>query len=448
MPITRDHTTRMDSLRGSAAVAATAAVAGAAVQNVHAAGSDQLKVGLVGCGGRGSVDAKACTSAAPGVVLWAMADLFKDQIDRMRAALKTSLGAKMDVTDERCFSGFDNCAKLLASGVDLVLLCEPPGFRPMHIKLVIDAGKHCFAQKPVCVDPVGARSVVASAEAATQKKLSLFAGTQTRHHPAYIEAIKRIQDGQIGKIRAAQCYFNTGTLWYHEPKAGWTEMENQCRNWYYYTWLSGDHIVEQHIHNIDRMNWAMGATPTKCVATGGRQVRTDPKWGDIYDHFAVEYEYPPDGVRVASYCSQFAGQAAHRVADYVVGADGICDLSGSITGKKPWKFEGEAKDANVLEHADLIAGIRSGNPINHGKRIAESSLTAVMGRMAAYTGRELNFSWVMNASQLNLFPEKLAFGPHPVDPVAKPGETVLEGLPAPEPKKAGGGGGKKAAGKK
>jgi myo-inositol 2-dehydrogenase/D-chiro-inositol 1-dehydrogenase len=227
-------------------------------------------------------------------------------------------------------------------------------------------------------------------------------------------------------------------------------MENQCRNWYYYTWLSGDHIVEQHIHNIDRINWAMGATPTKCVATGGRQVRTDPKWGDIYDHFAVEYEYP-EGVRVASYCSQFAGQAAHRVADYVVGSDGICDLSGAITGKKPWKFEGEAKDANVLEHADLIAGIRSGNPINHGKRIAESSLTAVMGRMAAYTGRELSFSWVMNASQMNLFPEKLAFGPHPVDPVAKPGETVLEGLPAPEPKKAGGGkkaGEKKAEGKK
>ena len=187
--------THRNFLQGSAAVAATAALAGAAVQNVHAAGSDQLKVGLVGCGGRGSVDAKSCTSAAPGVVLWAMADLFKDRLDAMRAALKTSLGAKMDVTDERCFSGFDNCAKLLASGVDLVLLCEPPGFRPMHIKLVIEAGKHCFAQKPVCVDPVGARSVIATSELAAQKKLAIVAGTQSRHDALYVESMKRILDG-------------------------------------------------------------------------------------------------------------------------------------------------------------------------------------------------------------------------------------------------------------
>jgi predicted dehydrogenase len=257
--------------------------------------------------------------------------------------------------------------------------------------------------------------------------------------------MKRILDGQIGKVIGAQCYFITGTLWYHEPKPDWSEMENQCRNWYYYTWLSGDHIVEQHVHNIDRMNWALGGPPSKCVAVGGRQVRTEPKWGDIYDHFAVEYEYP-NGARVASYCSQFGGKDAGRVSDNIVGTNGSCDLRGTIAGKKPWKFEGDRRDPNLQEHTDLVTSIRSGNLLNEGKRIAESSLTAVMGRMAAYTGREINYNWVLNSSNLNLFPEKLAFGPHPVDPVARPGQTqlVTEGEVDPNPPKTKAGKGKKA----
>jgi predicted dehydrogenase len=290
----------------------------------------------------------------------------------------------------------------------------------------------------VAVDPVGVRSVIATSEIATQKKLAIVAGTQKRHDAAYLEAIKRIQGGDIGKIVSGQCYFITGTLWYHQPLPGWTEMEDQCRNWYYYTWLSGDHIVEQHVHNLDMMNWALGAPPVKCVATGGRQCRTEPKWGDIYDHFAVEYEYP-DGVRVASYCSQFGGQASHRISDHLIGSEGTCDPSGIITGKKPWKWEGDRTDPTIQEHADLIASIRKGEPLNDGKRIAESSMTAILGRMAAYTGREIKFDWAMKVSPLNLFPENLAFGPHPVDPVAMPGKTELLGaepIPDKKPKAA------------
>ena len=434
--------------RQGALKAAAAATAAAAVGRVaYAAGSDTLKIGLVGCGGRGTADARNSVNSSPGVVLWALADLFKDRLDPVRANLQKALGEKMQVTDERCFTGFDNCAKLLASGIDLVLLCEPPGFRPSHMKLVIDAGKHLFFEKPVAVDPVGVRSVIATSELAAQKKLAIVAGTQSRHDALYVESMKRILDGQIGTLVGAQCYFLTGTLWYREPKPDWSEMENQCRNWYYYTWLSGDHIVEQHVHNIDRMNWAFGGPPAKCVAVGGRQVRTAPKWGDIYDHFAVEYEYP-GGARVASYCAQFGGKAAGRTSDRIVGADGVCDLRGTIDGKKPWTFEGDRRDPNLQEHTDLVTGIRSGNLLNDGKRVAESSLTAVMGRMAAYTGREIKYSWVLNASSLNLFPAKLEFGPHPVDPVAMPGQTplVAEGEVDPSPPKAKTG--KKAEAKK
>jgi predicted dehydrogenase len=307
----------------------------------------------------------------------------------------------------------------------------------MHMSMCIEAGKHVFAEKPVSVDPAGTRSVIETSELAAQKKLAIVTGTQSRHDPAQVESMKRVLDGQIGKLMTAQCYFLTSPLWYHEPKPDWSEMENQCRNWYYYTWLSGDHIVEQHVHNIDRMNWAFGGPPEKCVAVGGRQVRTDPKWGDIYDHFAVEYQYP-GGARVASYCAQFSSKCSHRVADRLVGTEGECDPSGVITGSKPWKFEGERTDPTILEHRDLIASIRSGSPLNEGKRIAETSMTAVLGRMAAYTGREIKFDWAIKNSSLDLFPKKLEFGPRAVDPVAQPGVTplVAEGEVDPNPPKA------------
>jgi predicted dehydrogenase len=417
----------MDSKASTSGLVAAAAVAGAVSQVAHAAGSDLIKIGLVGCGGRGAADLANCAKAAPGVQIWALGDLFKDRVDafyRRFKAMKDSTGDdRFQVTPERCFSGWDN-HKAVIETVDLVLLIEPPGFRPMHMRAAIEAGKHVFAEKPVAVDPAGVRHVIETAKMADEKHLAIVAGTQTRHQANAAETIRRIHDGAIGELRSGECYFLTGELWYHPPKPEWSEMEIQCRNWYYYTWLSGDHIVEQHVHQHDLMNWAFRSTPVKCVGVGGRQTRTDPKWGNIWDHFGIEYEYP-GGVRVTSLCRQ-ASKTADRVDTVIVGSKGVAfPARGEITGANAWKYEKEVPDPSVQEHADLIASIRAGKPLNHGQRIAETSMTSILGRMAAYTGREISWKWAMESSKLNLMPAKLEFGPNPVDPVAEPGKTEL-----------------------
>jgi predicted dehydrogenase len=280
-----------------------------------------------------------------------------------------------------------------------------------------------FMEKPVAVDPVGVRSVIASSELAAKKGLAIVAGTQRRHQQKYLEIMKRVHDGAIGDIVGGQCYWNQGELWVIKKTPEMSEMEWQCRNWLYFSWTSGDHIVEQHVHNIDVMNWALGATPVKVMAMGGRQVRTAPEYGNIFDHFAVEFEYP-NGARVASQCRQIKG-CADRVEEKIVGTKGTAFGYGEISGPGAWKFEGDEPNPYVAEHADLIASIREGKPLNEGQRVAESTLCAIMGRMSAYTGRALSWDWAMNASKLDLFPAKLEFGPHPVDPVAVPGVTPL-----------------------
>jgi predicted dehydrogenase len=422
--------------------AATAAAATAARLSpvAHAAGSDTLKVGLVGCGGRGTADLTNCLKSSPGVEAWALGDLFQDRVEGCFKNLsgKKDLADRFKVTPERCFSGWDNAKKVIEA-VQVVLLCEPPGFRPMHLRQAIEAGRHVFAEKPVAVDPVGVQHVVETAKMAEAKKLAIVAGTQTRHHAGAIETIKRIHGGEIGDIRSGQCYFLTGELWHRGADPKWSEMEYQCRNWYYFTWLCGDHIVEQHVHQHDAMNWAMGSVPTKCIGAGGRQTRTDPKWGNIWDHFGVEYEYP-NGARVISICRQANG-AANRVDAIIVGSKGTAYPSRAeihnTKDEKVWSYEPQVPDPSVQEHADLIAGIRAGTPLNEGVRIAETSMTSILGRMAAYAARELNYSWALNASKLDLFPKKLEFGPNPVDPVPVPGKTPLtpgeaEAPPAPK----------------
>jgi predicted dehydrogenase len=415
-------------LTAGTTASAAAVLAGAVGRAVHAAGSDLIKIGLVGCGGRGKADLVNCARSSPGVQVWALGDLFKDRVDGFFERLKAAQDLPPDrfqVTPERCFHGWDN-AKAVIENVDLVLLCEPPGFRPMHMRAAIEAGKHVFAEKPVAVDPTGVRHVIETAKMAEAKGLAIVAGTQTRHQANAVETIKRVHDGAIGELRLGQCYFLTGELWYHEPKPEWSQMEVQCRNWYYYTWLSGDHIVEQHVHQHDLVNWAFQTTPVKCVGTGGRQTRTDPKWGNIWDHFAIEYEYP-GGARVMSLCRQ-ANKASGRVDTVIVGSKGVAfPANGKITGENAWSYEKQVPDPSVQEHADLIAGIREGKPINDGRRIAETSMTSVLGRMAAYTGREVSFKWGIESSKLNLMPAKLEFGPNPVDPVAVPGKTPLVG---------------------
>ncbi len=419
---------RRDFLKTSAAVTAALLASG---NYAHAQGSDRIRVGVIGCGGRGKGAARDCVNSAPGVELVAMGDLFQDQVDGARKNLQ-NLGDKYKVADDRVFVGFDNHQKVIDSGVDLVILATPPGFRPGHLKAAVDAGKHVFMEKPVAVDPTGVRSVLASSEAAAQKKLGVVAGTQRRHQAGYIETIRRIHDGAIGDIVAAQCYWNQGGLWNRGRKPDWSDMEWHLRNWLYFTWLSGDHITEQHVHNLDVINWVMKAHPVKALGMGGRQARTDPAYGHIYDHFAVEYEYP-NGVRVHSTCRQIDGTAS-RVGENIVGTKGTSNASNSIRGANPWRFEGKGNSPYVQEHTDLIASIRAGKPLNEGRQVAESTLTAIMGRLSAYSGQEVTWEQVLN-STLDLMPAKLAFGPLPVPPVAVPGKTPLTEL-IPQPSQA------------
>jgi predicted dehydrogenase len=299
----------------------------------------------------------------------------------------------------------------------------PPGFRPLHLQAAVEAGKNVFMEKPVAVDPVGVRSVISSSDLAQKKGLAIVAGTQRRHQARYLELMRRIQDSAIGEIIGGECYWNMGELWVIKKGPNMTDMEWQCRNWLYFTWLSGDHIVEQHVHNIDVINWAFGTLPVKAMGMGGRQVRTAPEYGNIFDHFAVEFEYP-NGARVLSMCRQTPG-CSDRVEERILGTKGYAFGYGEIKGMNTWKFEGEEINPYVQEQADLIQSIRTGKPLNEGRRIAESTLCAIMGRMSAYTGRAISWDWVMNSSKLDLSPKKYEFGPLPVEPVAVPGKTPL-----------------------
>jgi predicted dehydrogenase len=422
----------------------TSAVAGAAVLasgkvRAASAGSDELRIGLIGCGFRGTgATIQALTCSDKPVKLWAMGDVFAEPIESSHAQLSSGgekkydrdayppLGDKMDVPVERRFSGFDAYEKVLASGVDMVILTTPPHFRPQHLKAAIEAGKHAFVEKPVAVDPVGVRTIIASAELAKKKSLSIVAGTQRRYAPNYMEVMKRIHDGAIGDVVSAQCYWNTGgmgAVWTGEQrKPEWSDMEWQLRNWYYYAWLCGDHIVEQHVHNIDVINWAMGSHPVSCMGMGGREVRTAKECGNIFDHFAIEYEYP-NGARVTSMCRQING-CSHRVGENIVGTKGTAQ-EGVIEGSQPYRYNGPYPNPYVEEHARLQESIRQAIPINDGRQVAESTLTAIMGRMSAYTGRAVSWDWVINASKLDLSPPEYAWGDFPVRPVAVPGVTKL-----------------------
>jgi predicted dehydrogenase len=305
--------------------------------------------------------------------------------------------------------------------VDLVILATPPGFRPQHLRAAVAAGKHVFMEKPVAVDGPGVRSVIESSIQAEKNGLAIVAGTQRRHQASYRECIKRLHDGAIGQITSMSVFWNQGSLWNVARKSDWTDMEWQVRNWLYFTWLSGDHIVEQHIHNLDVANWVIGSPPRSAYGTGGRQVRTDAVYGHIYDHFAIEYEYP-DGARVLSMCRQQEGTDT-RVSEFVRGTKGSSDACRRIEGESSWQFSAEAANPYVQEHADLLKSIREGKPINEGRTAAESTLTAIMGRMAAYSGKLVSWEAAM-ASKLSLTPEKLEFGPMPVAPVAMPGRVV------------------------
>ncbi len=397
------------------------------VPAVHGAGSELIRVGLIGCGGRGTGAAEDVVNAAPNVKLVAMGDAFKDRLETSRETLKKDIGDKMNVPDDHCFVGFDAYEKVLASGVDYVILATPPGFRPQHLKAAVAAGKHVFAEKPVAVDGPGVRACLEVYEQAKAKGLGIASGTMYRHGTGHQETLKRLHDGAIGDLVAASAYFNTGSLWVHPRQSGWTDMEYQMRNWYYFTWLCGDHIVEQHVHNLDVVNWALGAHPVRAVGAGGRQVRTGPDFGHIYDHFVIDFEYE-NGARLMSMCRQM-DHCENNVSEAFTGTKGFCLIvpyrKFAITGQKPWSFDREDNKPYVQEHTDLIESIRAGKPINELKNIAESTLTAIMGRMAAYTGKLVTWEQALNSGE-NLMPASLDWNaPLPVPPVAMPGQTEL-----------------------
>jgi predicted dehydrogenase len=425
--------TRRDFVKRTAAASLAAAVSGGSV--MYAADPEKIRVGLVGCGGRGTGAAIDCVAASRDVVITALGDLFPDMLESSLNHLKKKLQKEnVAVRPETCFSGFDAYKKVLAADVDMVILGTPPVFRPLHLKAAVEAGKHVFMEKPVAVDPAGVRSVIATSDLAKQKRLSIVAGTQRRHQAHYIEIMKRVQGGDIGEIVAGQCYWNMGSLWLERAAQNWadrtikkwSDMEWQVRNWLFTVWCSGDHIVEQHVHNLDVMNWAIGSHPAKCTGMGGRAARTDPMFGNVFDHFAVEYEYT-NGARVMSMCRQTGG-AEDNVSERVVGTRGFSYTDGAngyIKGGKPHTIETASPNPYVQEHVDLIAAIKSGTPLNEGRQVAESTLTAIMGRMSAYTGRALSWDWVMNASALDLTPPRFEWGALPPLEVAVPGKTPL-----------------------
>jgi myo-inositol 2-dehydrogenase / D-chiro-inositol 1-dehydrogenase len=427
---------RRDFVKISAMSTSAAVLASIGANRVMGAtaGSDRIRVGVIGCGGRGRQAAQNCLESSPGVEIVALGDLFQRQVDSAETAIK-KFAAEKKLPEQKMkkFSGFDNYQKVLSADVDMVILAAPPGFRPTHFEASVNAGKHIFTEKPVAVDPVGIRQFIAAAQKAKAKGLAVVAGTQRRHQPSYVDTMKRIHGGDIGELVGGQCYWNGTGIWYREkndPKfpelAKMSDLEWQCWNWYHWDWLSGDQIVEQHVHNIDVMNWAFGGPPVKFLGMGGRQTRGDIK-GNIWDHFAVELEYA-NGARVMSMC-RHTPKSTQRVSEHLVGTKGVADLAQSgeatLKGPKPFKYAGALPNPYVVEHTDLIASIRKNQPLNEGEQVAISTLTAIGGRMSAYTGREISWKWLIEGSKLDIFPKQIAAGAGHFPAVAMPGVVDL-----------------------
>ena len=408
-------------LKGTGAAAAAFAATGTAAL-AHNGGREEIRVGLVGCGGRGTGAAVNALKADPKAKLVAMGDAFADRLQRSRKNLqKSKNSAQVAVDDDHCFSGFDAYQKVIES-CDVVLLCSTPHFRPKHLAAAIAAGKHVFCEKPVAVDAPGIRSVMETSRKAKEKGLNLVSGLCYRYHDAKQETIKRIHEGAVGDIVALQCTYNTGGLWHRGHKPEWSDMEHQIRNWLYFTWLSGDHIAEQSIHSIDKILWAMGdVAPKKVTASGGRSTRTEEKYGNVYDHFNTVFEWE-GGLRLFHSCRQWAGTDGD-VSDYVYGTKGTALIQHhQIRGDNAWRFKGRPNNMYDAEHRALFSAIREGRAINNGDYMCKSTLMAIMGRMAAYTGKTLTWEQALNSKQ-SLSPQSYTWGDLDKPVVAQPGKT-------------------------
>lgn len=387
-----------------------------------------LKVGLIGCGGRGTGAAAQALQADPDVVLTAMGDVFDDRLNEAYQELVKVAGTRVQVNNQNKFIGFDAYLKVIASGVDVVLLATPPGFRPDHLMAAIDAGKHVFCEKPVAVDAPGVRKVLLAAKKAKEKNLSLVSGFCFRYDSSNRAIFEKILQGDVGDIRTVSTFRNGGELWYKPRQPEWSDMTNQMRNWYYYNWLSGDFIVEMAVHSLDLMSWAMGDTmPVKATGTGGRQVRVDEKYGNIFDHFAIEYEYA-NGAKGFHFTRQQTGTSSRNSVE-VLGTDGNALIQVGriyeITGKNAWTYNGPKNNMYQTELDELFASIRNGKPMNDGEWMANSTMLGIMGRMAGYTGQAITWDQAINSNEtLGPKTEDYAWDlKWNVPPIAKPGIT-------------------------
>jgi myo-inositol 2-dehydrogenase/D-chiro-inositol 1-dehydrogenase len=429
------------SFAAAAGVAAAGVLADPVARGAHAAGSDRLKIGLVGCGGRGTGAATNAIAADPGVVLWALADAFPDHVKSAagvlgravgeRAGKDPSFGQRFDCPEERQFTGLESYKQLIEA-CDVVLLASPPGFRPVHLRAAVEAGRQVFCEKPMAVDAAGLRSVRDSVTIATEKRLAIVSGFCWRYAHRERDVFKRIHDGAIGPVRAAYTTYNAAGFRGEVPRRPeWSDLEYYVRNWPYYTFLSGDHIVEQAVHSLDRLAWAMNdEMPTRVVCTGGREVRGDrPAGNNIYDHFAAAFEYA-DGRRGFHMCRHFPG-ASNDNSDYIIGTSGTATVNGfgnrqetvSADGTR-WQSQVPKNDMYQTEHDELLASIRAGQPINDGVRMTNSTAMAIMARMSAYTGQDVTWAQLW-ASKEDLAPPKWEWGPLPAPAVAVPGKTAL-----------------------
>ena len=379
-----------------------------------AAPGREIKVGVIGCGGRGSGAIQNLFDAADGIRLTALGDVFPDRLEGLRKMAAEKLG--QEVPDENCFIGFDAYQKVIDSGVDMIIDTTPPVFRPDHFKYAVQKGVHSFLEKPVAVDAKGYRTVMAAAKQAQAKGLCVVCGTQRHHQRPYVEAFRKIQEGYIGEITGGNVYWNQGMLWYRNREEGWSDMEWMIRDWVNWKWLSGDHIVEQHVHNIDVFLWMSGYKVAKATGFGARHRRIT---GDQYDQFSIDFEME-NGVHLHSMCRQIDG-CSNAVGEIIYGTKGswnsfdheIKDLDGNVV----WKFDNEKAETEfrqhnpyVLEHVDLVNHIRKGEPIDEATACAMSTLAGVMGRTAAYTGDTVTWD-AMSQSELDYLPEKLELGP-------------------------------------
>lgn len=418
--------TRRSFMGHTAMTAAAAAAALGVASRAHADEDGTIRVGLLGCGGRGSGAAVNALRADRQAKLVAVGDTFRDQADRCVNRLKAdgNIGDRVTVDEEMIFTGFE-AYKHVIDNCDVVLLCTPPHFRPMQLEYAVEKGRHVFAEKPVAVDPVGVRRVLQACEDAKRKSLSVVSGLCWRYHHGKRATLEQIHDGRIGDVTGISTYYLTGGLWHRGRQDGWTEMEYQVRNWLYFSWLSGDFITEQHVHSLDKAAWVMGdQPPAKATAMGGRAVRTDDRYGDAYDQFFTIFEYD-NGLQIHSACRQWVN-CHSRVTDHVAGTKGRADImSHRITGENAWNWqppEGLVDDMYQTEHDELFAAIRDNEPINNGVYMSQSTMMAIMARLSAYTGKVVTWDQMMN-SDLDLSPRRYDWDSAPDYSLAIPGVT-------------------------